>query len=124
MNQYQTPPGLVILAVLFLIRGILAIFVMTNFDYHGQVDVGLFGLFIGPGLLCHVRAFRFLALMALWYNLFTALVYYIYISFFLTLPPLLITVWGLWILNRPDVRFLFERTMPPGSKATLNDRIS
>jgi hypothetical protein len=138
--HYATPPSrpkpptsLVVVAVLFILGGASAVFEAIIALLHGSVDLnfGVLGLFIGPGLLRFSRGWRTCALVFTWLGLLglpiIAVMFLIsslplditvvgqkvgnlskFIGVFAGVTIFALTVWQYRVLTRPDVRRLFK----------------
>jgi hypothetical protein len=68
MDRRTLPTSLVVVAVLFIIGGIYAVIEILIFFMHREINInfGVLGLFIGPGLLRLSRGWRTCALVFIW----------------------------------------------------------
>lgn len=68
MDRKSLPISLVIVAVLFFIGGAFAVIEVMTSLMHGRINInfGVLGLFIGPGLLRLRRGWRTCALVFIW----------------------------------------------------------
>jgi len=122
----NAPLSLVLVGVLFCLRGMLALWSTGMLLLVGYVNVdwAFVCLFVGVGLLRRSPGCRTWALVLLWIGLIL-----IPLAVLLTLPlpglarfgplwPLallleLLMIWMLWVLNRADVRRYFDMGAPP-----------
>ncbi len=68
MNGKNLPTSLIVVAVLFILMGIIAVFEVIDSLMNNVVPInfGLLGLFIGPDLLRRSRGWRICALILTW----------------------------------------------------------
>ena len=133
MNEKQhIPTALKVVAILFILGGIHSVIEIIVAIAHGRINInlGVLGLFIGPGLLALRRGWRTCALVFIWITLialpiFTAFMFiqsgpldfnvfgqkigYATKEFGLVVAILLflLELWQYRVLNRSDVRMLF-----------------
>ena len=128
----QIPASLKAVAILFILGGICSAIevVVSLMHSHININFGVLGLFIGPGLLCFRRGWRTCALVFLWIALIGVPI--IALLFMVSQGPLDFKIFGqkvghaskgfglataavvfvlaLWqyrVLTRPDIRELF-----------------
>ena len=67
-DDRQIPASLKVVAILFIIGGILSVIDCLGSFLHGHINInfGVLGLFIGPGLLALRRGWRTCGLVFLW----------------------------------------------------------
>ena len=131
-DDRQIPAPLKVVAILFIVGGILSVIEVLVSFVHGHINInfGVLGLFIGPGLLALRRGWRTCALVFLWIAmigvpLFTVLmlghsgpldfkvfgqkVGYVSKEFGLIIAIVAfgLALWQYRVLTRPDVRRLF-----------------
>ncbi len=129
------PTSLTILSILFLLGGISSVIDVTVslINKHININLGVLGLFIGPGLLRLNPACRTCALVFIWFILIVAPIAVIVsiVPFFMPtfgeasitflLLGIVIFLFGFWsyrVLTNPDVRDLF------GSNRHVHNKIS
>jgi len=128
----QIPLSLKVVAILFLLGGIFAILeVFVAFTQNRiSINLGVLGVFIGPGLLALRPGWRTCALVFLWIGMIgMPLIAILMLShsgpldigvfghkvgnaskgfgLVFAIILFLFTVWQYWVLTRPDVRRLF-----------------
>ncbi len=133
-NSKPIPISLTSVAVLFILGGISAVIeiIVSLMNNHININFGVLGLFIGPGLLRLSRGWRGCALVFLWIAIIGTPIVAIAIMFFAHSGPLDFTLFGqkaghvskeiglaiaaivfviAWwqyrVLTRPDIRQLF-----------------
>jgi hypothetical protein len=131
-NATPIPTSLKVVAVLFLLSGIFSLIevIVSLMHGHFNLNFGILGLFIGPGLLRLSRGWRTCALVFLWITMIGLPM--VALLFLVTSGPLDFTLFGqkvgdaskglgilvaallfalaVWqyrVLTRPDVRRLF-----------------
>ena len=135
MDRGKLPASLVVVAVLFIIGGVSSVIevLLSLMNGHININFGVLGLFIGPGLLRLRRGWRTCALVFIWLGLIFAPIVALLV---LTtngqanfnvfgqrvggIPDVLalaivavvfaIVLWEYRVLTRPDVRELFGLT--------------
>jgi hypothetical protein len=131
----RVPTALAIVGVLFILSGLNSILMIgwqLVFGHRFNIDLGVINLWVGLGLLRAKARWRLVALVMLWVGFAIAVGGLAYVVFgsptaeatFFTLPlgiaarPIVIAflvasfavmVWQYRVLQRPDVRVLFER---------------
>ena len=134
--QYEPiPTSLKIVAWLFILTGVFAVIeiIVSLLHAHVNINLGVLGLFIGPGLLRVSRGWRTCALVFIWIaligvpvfavialtvrgpltlNLFGQPVGHASKEFGLLVAAVLflLALWEYRVLTRPDVRKLFRMT--------------
>jgi len=133
MNGQDNPLALRVVAGLHVFLGVCAVIevVVSLLHSHINLNFGVLGLWIGPGLLRHDRVWRnwalaFLGIAFVGLPLFCALAvrhaalnFKLFgvpmgqvptgIAFAVVIPVLMISAWEYHVLIRPDIRALFER---------------
>jgi hypothetical protein len=124
MNSNQPVPlSLKIVAGLFIFEGVCAAIWTLLSLMHGRVylpgDLGILGLFIGPGLLRFSRGWRTCALVFLWITLVATSIVALLLLIsrkpinvgalgWLAVRGFVPALWQSWVLTRPNVRALFD----------------
>ncbi|MCP4645338.1 MAG: hypothetical protein GY851_33150 [bacterium] len=128
----QIPTPLKVVAYLFILGGVLAVLEVLMALLHSSINLnfGVLGLFVGPGLLRLSRGWRTCGLVLIWigmvgiaivgvlmlgysgpidFTLFGAKVGYVPKGVGVVMCMLLfgLLVWEYYVLTRPDVRRLF-----------------
>ena len=131
----KTPTSLKVVAVLFIIGGVLAVIEILVALTHGRINInfGVLGLFIGPGLLRFSRGWRTCGLVFLWIGVIVIPIIFLigltgrmptYFMVFgvrlarihpwwvsvAAVPFFLLVLWQYRVLTRPDIRRLFGLT--------------
>ncbi|MFG0249484.1 MAG: hypothetical protein ACF8OB_11410 [Phycisphaeraceae bacterium JB051] len=94
MQEYEPSPtlptSLKVVAVLFIICGVLSILEMIGHLINGHINInfGALGIFIGPGLFKLKRGWRTCGLVLIWLVMITALLVSI-VGFFISAPATL-----------------------------------
>ncbi len=94
MQEYEPPStlpiSLKVVALLFIICGILSILEMIGHLISGHINInfGALGVFVGPGLLKLKRGWRTCALVLIWFAMITLLIVSV-VALFLTQPATL-----------------------------------
>jgi hypothetical protein len=142
-DQSPIPTSLVVVAVLFVIGGVCSVIEVVLSLLHGHVNInfGVLGLFIGPGLLGLRQGWRTCALVFIWIGLIgfpIAALVFLFAAGPLNFavfgqkighaPKLLgilmgavlfaLTLWEYSVLTRSDVRRLFGITGRTGSSSS------
>jgi hypothetical protein len=137
IENRRVPISLKIVAALFIFGGISALIEVIVAFMHRSLNInfGILGLFIGPGLLALRPGWRTCALILIWigliaFPLFAVLVLAYHPPLNISLfgqdigkaPPeaglfaaavaFALTLWSYWVLVRPDVRRLFDYRPP------------
>jgi hypothetical protein len=132
MPSRQIPTALYVVAILFIVGGVASAIEVINSLLHDHVNIniGVLGLFIGPGLLRLNRGWRTCALVFIWiglimvpvvslvfllhdgqveFNLFGQQVGHVSSLFALLMLAAFFAfmLWEYRVLTRSDVRFLF-----------------
>lgn len=133
MNENgKIPVSLKIVAVLFILGGVSAAIEIVVSLMHGRVNInfGVLGLFIGPGLLALKRGWRTCGLVFLWIGMIFAPIigvlmliqsgpvyFHLFgqragdtskaIGLIVVVAVFLLCFWQYRVLTRPDVRRLF-----------------
>jgi hypothetical protein len=132
-TQKQAPAALKVVAVLFIISGVLAVLeiLVSLTRNHINFNFGVLGIFIGLGLLRFRRGWRTCALVFIWLMLIFIPVFGIMVlagtrpihlklfgqqmgyasatfAFFVATVLFALAVWQYRVLTRPDVVQLFE----------------
>jgi hypothetical protein len=133
MGRENLPASLIVVAVLFIIGGACSVIEVLVSLMHNHIDInfGVLGLFIGPGLLRLSRGWRTCALVFIWialiglpliallflvapgpldFNVFGQKVGHAPKTFGLIIAGVVFAValWEYHVLTRPDVRRLFD----------------
>jgi hypothetical protein len=131
----KVPTSLKVVAVLFIIGGVLAVIEILVALTHGRINInfGVLGLFIGPGLLRFSRGWRTCGLIFLWIGLIVIPIIFLigltgtFPTYFMVfgvrvarihpwwvlvaaVPFFLLVLWQYRVLTRPDIRRLFGLT--------------
>jgi len=131
-DDRQMPASLKVVAILFIIGGILSVIDVIGSFLHGHINInfGVLGLFIGPGLLALRPGWRTCGLVFLWiamiglplvtvlmlglsgpldFKVFGQKIGHASKEFGLILAIVMwaLAVWQYRVLTRPDVRRLF-----------------
>ncbi len=138
-SERELPAALKVVAVLFIVGGVLAVVEVIVAFAHGRISInfGVLGLFIGPGLLALSQGWRTCAVVLLW----IAMIVIPLVALFMLIAPgpadlrvlgqsvrrvpkpvaLAFAAFGFWlawwqyrVLTRPAVRALFGLQRPPG----------
>ena len=131
MNRPDNPLALRIVAGLFTFTGVCAVIEVVLLLTRGHIDLnfGVLGLWIGPGLLRHNRTWRTWALVFLWIGLIgspvftllaltrSALDFKVFgipvgkvpngIGLIVAAAVFLLSLWQYRVLTRPEIRRLF-----------------
>jgi hypothetical protein len=131
------PTALVVVAWIFIIEGIAAIVPTARLllvEHRIDLNVSLLGLWIGPGLLRGQALYRRWALFVLRLGLALGVIVFLVVLLSPSVPPIIVfhgslgvlsrgyllavigfvltgAVWQLRVLQRPDVRVLFENPL-------------
>ncbi|MHC4214426.1 MAG: hypothetical protein ACYSWP_13760 [Planctomycetota bacterium] len=128
----QIPTSLVVLAILYILGGICAVLeiIVSLAHSHININFGVLGLFIGPGLLRLKRGWRTCALVFIWIALIFLPIFTIFmlshsgpldfkvfgqkvghipkeVGLVISVLLFLFSLWQYRVLTRPDVRRLF-----------------
>jgi hypothetical protein len=131
-SETQFPTSLTVVAVLFLIGGILSALDIVFSLFHGRIEFnpGVLGLFIGPGLFRLRRGWRTCGLVLLWLNLVFAPIFAVLLlaanrplplnlfgipagevpiafGLIFVIACFALALWSYFVLTRADVRALF-----------------
>ena len=135
MDRGKLPTSLFVVAVLFIVHGAFSLMevLVSLMSFGININLGVLGLFIGPGLLRLSRGWRTCALVLIWiamvavplvglfmiagdgpldFKLFGHTVGHVPKAVGLMFAALIfaITVWEYRVLTRPDIRRLFGLT--------------
>ncbi len=133
MNQRKLPTSLIVVAVLFIVGGVFAAIEVVVSLMHREINInfGVLGSFIGPGLLRLSRGWRTCALVFIWialigvalmallilaanhpldFNVFGQKVGHASKAMGVIISAIVFAValWEYRVLTRPDVRQIFS----------------
>ena len=131
-NERLIPTSLKVVAILFIVGGIFAVIEVLVSFVHGHINInfGVLGLLIGPGLLALRRGWRTCALVLLWIAMIGVPVFTVLmlghsgpldfklfgqkvgevskeLGLIVAFVAFALALWQYRVLTRPDVRRLF-----------------